>query len=154
MVIPQVGIQFRQIQRKGKNTFPPVPCEPCLLHYNSCLAPLFVWVQSVSVLAVFFHHLWLVEGYPLPTNFPEFFFTHMLIHPIGGYQHRDILLIFHSEYMKRHIVKLTKNCIHGPNILVSEVSHDIILINIVLPVPPLVDKRGPIHYPLSYRQQY
>ena len=95
-------------------------------------------VHIIYVMAVVVHSLLVIESYHIPTNRPDFFFTHPLIFCIGGYQHNYTAFPFHSKYMKNHIVKITVKCIHGPNIHIIEVSLDLLDVDIVRPVSPLL----------------
>ena len=76
------------------------------------------------------HSLWVIADYPLPTNCPESVFTQPLIRPIDGHEHHDIVFLFHRKDTKRHIVKITVQCIHANQIIVIEVSLDITTIDI------------------------
>ena len=55
----------------------------------------------------------------------------------------------HIKYTKRHIVNIITKCIHIPNTLVGEARLDIFSINILWPVPPLLDGCVPI-YPFFF----
>ena len=56
--------------------------------------------------------------------------------------------------MKRPIAKLAVKYIHGLNILVGEVSLDLLTIDISRLVPPFLDENGSIYHPLLCIHQY
>ena len=110
--------------------------------------PCVMLVHSLSALVVVVRSVRVLEGYPLATDYPELFVTHPPTCPICGHQHHDTVFLFHSEDMKRPIAKLTAKYIHGLNILVSEVSLDLLTIDIARLVPPLLGENGSIYPPL------
>ena len=97
----------------------PAPCGKCLLQFNRCLVSWVLWVQIISMLVVIVNSLWVLEGYPIPTNSTEFVFTHPPIFTICGHQYHGIVFLFHIKDMKRHIDNTTTKSIHVPNIPVS-----------------------------------
>ena len=105
-------------------------------------------------MVVVVHTIGELEAYLLPTNHPEFDTTQPLIYSIGGHDNNEIVLLFHSKHMKRHIIKLATQCIHTLQILVDKVSIDIITIHIFNPVLSILDYIIYIYDLLFYIKQY
>ena len=94
----------------------------------------------VSELLVVLYGLWELGIYPYPINCPACFFSHPLIFPLGRNHHYDIVLLFYSKDMNRHIFNLITKYIHIPKILINEVSLNLISANKEQVVPPLLDE--------------
>ena len=116
--------------------------------------PYIVLVHSLFNMLVVVHSVRVLEGYPLTANYPEFFVTHPPNCPIGGHHHHGTVFLFHSEYAKRAVAKMTEKYIHVYNILVSGFILDLLTIGIARPVSHIIYENGPIYSLLIYIHQY
>ena len=82
-----------------------------------------------SKLLYFILYLPIILNFPLPTRSV----VQLVIH-----EHHDIVFLFHSEDIKRHFLNLTTKFVQSSNILFSESSLDLLVINISCPVPTLI----------------
>ena len=123
---------------------PSLSC-PHNFNTNKTVSLCIVIIHRMPILEVVVHHFRIVKRFRPSHAIVLPFMSHFVVAiphicPVGGYQQHHIIRFLHGEDMKRNILQLATPGVGISNFFVIEVFLDLVTMNILWPVPPLLDE--------------